>query len=119
MRDWKQFRPAPGSSSASEPASPGLVKKRRSDVLHPTDGEPQFEIALDVNAEQLTLLFDDAATYEQRTHHGTIDAATDHQESWRQEAYRAQASIAETFGPWSEEERLEGFRYYRKVTRLK
>jgi hypothetical protein len=118
MRDWKVFRPGPTGATA-EPQAP-LVRKRQSDVddaAAATD-DPQFEIDLDLDAEQLTLLFDDAVKYQQRSHAGTINADVDHQEAWRREALRAKARIGETFGPWSDESHLDGSTYYRKVTRL-
>jgi hypothetical protein len=116
MRDWKKYRPA---SDTPRVGTQPLVKKRRSDVEDPSaDGEPEFEIAIDVNEDQLTLMFAEAVKYDQRPHTGPLDASVDHQEAWSAEASRSGESFAETFGPWSDESRLEGSTYYRRVTRL-
>ena len=117
MRDWKVFRPDSGGSGTSSAPPEPLVRKRRS-AVDPEVDDPRFEIALDVDSEQLTLMFEDVPKYEQRTHHAPIDTGDDTQESWRREALAARAHIAETFGPWSDESRLEGSTYYRKASRL-
>lgn len=119
MRDWKVFRPESGGSVSSAESSgpPPLIRKRRSEV-DPAVDEPQFEIELDMNTEQLTLMFDDAVKYEQRSSTGPIDRGADYQEQWRRQALDAKAHIAETFGEWSDTSRVEGSTYHRKVTRL-
>ena len=115
MRDWKTYKPAP-----SAPASDGspLVDQPQSEVADPKAGKPYFEIALDMNAEQLTLLFEDPATLESGPVFGPGQAPADFQDAWRTEAMRSKADIAETFGPWSSESRIDGATYYRKATRL-
>lgn len=116
MRDWKVFQPEPNAGIGQ--ATPDkLVRKRQSELEEPASTGPQFEIALDMNAEQLTLMFDEAAKYEQRTTH-TPTNEVDHQEAWRREALGAKGSIAETFGSWSSESSLDGSTYHRKATRL-
>ena len=116
MRDWKVFRPDSGGSGSQ---SQRVVRKRQSGPVDPSElDEPQFEVELDMNADQLTLMFDDTAKYEQRTRSGIGSAPIDYQEEWRREALRAKADIAETFGPWKDESRLEGMTYFRKATRL-
>ena len=117
MRDWKVFQPEP-SPGVGQATPDKLVRKRRSELDDPARNGPQFEIALDMNAEQLTLMFDEAAKYEQRTTH-TPTNEVDHQEAWRREALRATASIADAFGSWSSESSLDGSTYHRKATRLK
>jgi hypothetical protein len=118
MRDWKVFSPNSGSSTATGSTPQQLMRKRQSSPDDPLDANPpQFEIALDMNADQLTLMFEDADKYEQRgTHTPTNDV--DHQEAWRREALRAKSSPAESFGPWSDESHFEGSTYFRKATRL-
>jgi hypothetical protein len=116
MRDWKVFQPGP-SAGIGQTTPDKLIRKRRSELDEPGETGPQFEIALDMNADQLTLMFDEAAKYEQRTTH-TPTNEVDHQEAWRREALRAKASIADTFGSWSSESSLDGSTYYRKATRL-
>jgi hypothetical protein len=116
MRDWKVFQPETGTG-IGQTTPDKLVRKRRSEVGEPARTGPQFEIALDMNAEQLTLMFDEVAKYEQRTTH-TPTNEVDHQEAWRREALRAKASIAEIFGSWSSESSIDGSTYYRKATRL-
>ncbi len=117
MRDWKVFRPDSGGSGAAGAIRKPLERTRRSDV-DPEVDDPQFEIALDMDSDQLQLMFDDAVKHEQRSQSGPAGAAADYQEEWRREALRAKADIAETFGPWSDESRVEGATYYRKATRL-
>ncbi len=117
MRDWKVFRPGP-SPAGTERSKP-LVRKRKSEVDDPSESaDPQFEIALDLDAEQLTLMFDDAVKYDERPSSGTIRADVDHQEAWRREALRAKEHVGETFGDWVDESRLDGSTYYRRATRL-
>lgn len=117
MRDWKTYKPAPGVPAPSSGVSP-LVKKRRSAVVDPEAvTEPHFEITLDMNADQLTLMFDDPATYQSRPVFGPGQAPADFQEAWRTEAIRSKVDIAEAFGPWSSESRIDGAMYYRKATR--
>lgn len=113
MRDWKVYRPDAGGSSAPGPS----IRKRRSSV-DPEVDDPQFEIALDVNADQLTLLFDDAVKYEERSSVAPYNAGDLTQEQWRREAMREKENVAEEFGPWVDESRVEDGVYYRKVTRL-
>lgn len=117
MRDWKVFRPHPSSAATGQELDAPPVE----------DGddrdEPQFEIALDMNADQLTLMFDDVAPeepvkYEQRSTY-TPSNEVDHQEAWRRQALREKVNIADNFGDWSEESSLDGSTYYRKVTRLR
>lgn len=114
MRDWKVFRPHAG---ATEEAPKPLVRKRRS-VVDPEVDDPQFEIALDVDAEQLTLLFDDAVKYEERSAFAPYNAGDVTQEQWRREALHARQHVAETFGDWTDESRVEDGVYYRKATRF-
>lgn len=114
MRDWKVFRPHAGST---EEAQKPLVRKRRSSV-DPEVDDPQFEIALDVNAEQLTLLFDDAAKYEERGSVAPYNAGDVTQEKWRREALNSKSNVAEAFGDWTDESRIEGGIYYRTASRL-
>ena len=113
MRDWKVFRPESGGSGAP---STKHQQEKRPDPSEPV--QPQFEIALDMNAEQLTLMFDDTVKYEERSSHTPIDSSVDHQEAWRREGLRPKVDIAESFGMWATEARLDGSKYYRKVTRL-
>lgn len=118
MRDWKTYKPAPGAPASSTNPS-ALVHKRQSAVADPKEaGESYFEITLDMNAEQLTLMFDDPATFESGPVFGPGHAPADFQEAWRTEAIRSKAGIAETFGPWSSQSRIDGATYYRKATRL-
>ncbi len=117
MRDWKTYKPAPGAPAPSSDGSP-RVDQPRSEVADPKAGEPYLEIALDMNAEQLTLLFDDPATFESGPVFGPGHAPADFQEAWRTEAMRPKVDIAETFGAWSSESRIDGATYYRKATRL-
>lgn len=121
MRDWKVFRPDSGGSGASSVSPPRPVSKRRS-VVDPEVDDPQFEIALDMDSEQLTLMFDEAMKDDRRSRYGPLDPGAhyqaDYQEEWRREALRAKADIAETFGPWTDESRVEGATYFRKATRL-
>lgn len=118
MRDWKTYKAAPGAPEPSSDAPP-LVAKRQSAVAAPKQAaEPYLEITLDMNAEQLTLMFDDLATFESRPVFGPGQAPADFQEAWRAEAMRSSAEIAETFGPWSSESRIDGATYYRRATRL-
>ncbi len=120
MRDWKVYLPEAGASGTAEPPPQKLVRKRQSALSHPEElTAPQFEIELDMNADQLTLMFDDTVTYGQRSHRGPINSDEDHQQKWLREGLRAKADVAETFGPWSSEDRLDGSTYYRKVTRLR
>jgi hypothetical protein len=117
MRDWKIYRPDSGGSGASGATRQPLERSRRLNV-DPEVDDPQFEIALDMDTDQLQLMFDDAVKSEQRSHSGPAGAASDYQEEWRKEALGAKADIAETFGPWSDESRVEGATYYRKASRL-
>ena len=118
MRDWKVFRPDTSSSTAVGSPPQKLVRKRQSGVDDPLEANPpQFEIALDMDADQLTLMFEDAEKYEQRAMH-TPTSDIDHQEAWRREALQTKPSVTEAFGPWSNESRLEGSTYFRKATRL-
>ncbi len=115
MRDWKTYKPAGETPPAAKP----LVRKRQSAVTDPTDArDPEFEIALEVNPDQLSLLFDDTDKYEERPMGGAFDAKVDHQERWRVEGLVEMANVGETFGDWSDESKLEAFTYYRKATRL-
>jgi len=117
MRDWKVYRPGSGTEAA-ETAPQRLVRKRKSELDDSLDPDPpQFEIALDMDSEQLTLMFEEPVKYEQRTTHKPTNEV-DHQERWRREARLARQDVAESFGPWSDESRLEGSTYYRKATRL-
>jgi hypothetical protein len=113
MRDWKVFRPDAGGTSTQGP----VIRKRRSSV-DPEIDDPQFEIALDVNAEQLTLLFDDAVKYEERSAFAPYNGGDVTQEQWRREALREKQNRAEGFGPWIDESRVEDGVYYRKASRL-
>jgi hypothetical protein len=113
MRDWKVFRPDAGGASTQGP----VVRKRRSPV-DPEVDDPEFEIALDVDSEQLSLLFDDGGKYEERATFSPYNAGDLTQEQWRREALRAKVDVAESFGPWSDESRVEDGIYYRKATRL-
>ena len=117
MRDWKVYRPGAETTAAEEAGKQKLVRKRRSGLDDPLDpNPPQFEIALDMDAEQLTLMFEEPVKYERRSAH-TPTNEVDHQEMWRREALRAKTKLAESFGPWSDESRLEGSTYFRKATR--
>ncbi len=118
MRDWKTYKPAPGGPGPSSDAPP-LVEKRQSAMADPKEAaEPYFEITLDMDAEQLTLMFDDLGTFESSPVFGPGQAPADFQEAWRAEAMRSKADVAETFGPWSNESRIDGATYDRKATRL-
>lgn len=118
MRDWKTYKAAPGAPGPSSDAPP-LVEKRQSAMADPKQAAEQyFEITLDMDAEQLTLMFDDPATSESSPVLGPGQAPADFQGAWRAEAMRSKADIAETFGPWSSESRIDGATYYRKATRL-
>ncbi len=118
MRDWKTYKPAPGAPASPSDGSP-LGDQRHSVVADPKEaGKTYFEITLDMNAEQLTLMFDDPATFESGPVLGPGQAPTDFQEAWRTEAMRSKTDVAETFGPWSSESRIDGATYYRKATRL-
>ena len=116
MRDWKVFRPDSGGSGKGHYRG---VRQRSGSVNPEELDEPPIEIALDMDADQLTLMFDEAVKYEQRAGSGTASRSVDHQEEWRQEAIQAKAEIAKTFGPWTDESRLEGTTYYRKSSRLR
>ena len=118
MRDWKTYKPAPGAPAASSDGSPP-VDQRQSTVADPKEaGKTYFEITLDMNAEQLTLMFEDPDTFESGPVFGPGQAPADFQDAWRTEAMRSKADIAETFGRWSSESRIDGATYYRKATRL-
>ena len=117
MRDWKVFRPDSGGSGASGATRQPLESTRRSEI-DPEVDDPHFEIALDMDRDQLQLMFDDAVKFEQPTHSAPVGTADDYQEQWRREALQAKADVADTFGPWSDESRVEGATYYRKATRL-
>ena len=117
MRDWKIYRPDSGGSGASGATRQPLERSRRLDV-DPEVDDPQFEIALDIDTDQLQLMFDDAVRSEQPSRSGPSGVAADYQEEWRKDALRAKVDIAETFGPWSDESRVEGATYYRKASRL-
>ena len=117
MRDWKTYKPAP---SAPAPPSDGSLRvdQPQSEVADPKAGKPYLEITLDMNAEQLTLLFEDPDTFKSGPVFGPGQAPSDFQDAWRTEAMRSKADIAETFGPWSSESQIHGATYYRKATRL-
>ena len=117
MRDWKTFKPSSATPRSDD--APRLVRKRRSELTEPLETtDPHFEIALDMNAEQLTLMFDDPEKYESRPFSGTGHPPSDFQEQWRADAVRSKADPAESFGPWKNEFSVDGSTYYRKVTRL-
>ncbi len=117
MRDWKTYKPAPGAPASSSDGSP-QVDERPAAADPKEAGKTYFEITLDMNADQLTLMFDDPATLESGPVFGPGHAPADFQEAWRTEAMRSKADIADTFGPWSSESRIDGATYYRKATRL-
>lgn len=117
MRDWKTYKPAPGAPAPSSDGS-ALASRPQSEVANPKAGKPYFEITLDMNAEQLTLMFDDPDMFKSGPVFEPGQAPADFQDAWRTEAMRSKADIAETFGPWSSESRIDGATYYRKATRL-
>ena len=63
MRDWKTYKPAPSAPAPPSDGSP-LVDQPQAEVADPKAGKPYLEITLDMNAEQLTMLFEDPDTLE-------------------------------------------------------